>query len=38
MGADNIVRLYPMLNEASVADAIDLEDQLERNLSPAVAA
>jgi uncharacterized protein (DUF433 family) len=38
MDANNIVALYPTLDEDSVVDAIDLEDQLERNLHPAVAA
>lgn len=33
MGSSNIVRLFPALEEAAVLDAIDLEDQLSRNLS-----
>lgn len=32
MGSSNIVRLYPALGEAAVADAIDLENQLARNI------
>jgi len=32
MGSNNIVRLFPALEEAAVLDAIDLEDQLSRNL------
>jgi uncharacterized protein (DUF433 family) len=38
MGASNIIQLYPSLDEKAVIDAIDLEEQLERNLHPRVAA
>jgi uncharacterized protein (DUF433 family) len=37
MNANNIVRLYPLLDEAAVGEALDLEDQLERNLGVAAA-
>jgi uncharacterized protein (DUF433 family)/DNA-binding transcriptional MerR regulator len=38
MDAGNIVRLYPALEQAAVVEAIDLEDQLARNLSVPLAA
>jgi uncharacterized protein (DUF433 family) len=38
MGTSNIARLYPTVSEEAIAEAIDLERQLERNLGIAVAA
>jgi uncharacterized protein (DUF433 family) len=38
MGTGNIARLYPALDEAAIAEAIDLERQLERNLGAVAAA
>jgi uncharacterized protein (DUF433 family) len=38
MDTANIVQLYPALEEAAIAEAIDLERQLERNLGALVAA
>lgn len=38
MDAGNIVQLYPALEQAAVIEAIDLEDQLARNLNVPLAA
>jgi uncharacterized protein (DUF433 family) len=38
MGTDKIARLYPSLEAAAIDEALDLEHQLEHNLSVAVAA
>jgi hypothetical protein len=37
MGRTNIARLYPHLDEHSIEEALDLERQLDGNLSAAAA-